>query len=299
MSLYISIFTNIGISLVGILSIYVITGLTGLFSLGQAAFMAIGAYVSGILAINLGLPFVVCAILGTIGAGIFGLLIGIPTIRLRRDYIALVTFGFGEAIIAVLNNLASITGGATGLIGIPKKTNFIIVLISVIGITYLVWNFKKSRFGRQCLALKSDELAARSMGINVDKIKLTAFFMASMITGYAGVLYGFYTTYVDPAIFTWNKSAEWLIVLFFGGINSLTGALVSGIGLGALPELLRSVAEWRIIIYCVIVLIIINFRPQGIFGEWEFSLRKTWRFVKSKLSKKSSSPEKGFKEEAR
>lgn len=299
MSLYISIFTNIGISLVGILSIYVITGLTGLFSLGQAAFMAIGAYISGIVAINSGLPFIACAILGTLGAGFFGLLIGMPTIRLRRDYIALVTFGFGEAIIAVLNNLASITGGATGLIGIPKKTNFIIVLLSVIVITYFVWNFKKSRFGRQCLALKSDELAARSMGINVDRIKLTAFFIASMITGYAGVLYGFYTTYVDPAIFTWNKSAEWLIVLFFGGINSLTGALVSGIGLGALPEILRSVAEWRIIIYCVVVLIIINFRPQGIFGEWEFSLRKVWRFIKSKLSNKSSNPVKGFKEEAR
>lgn len=284
MGFYLSVLTSIGITLVGVLSIFVITGMTGLFSLGQASFMAIGAYVGGIIAIKTGLPFVACAILAVLVGGLFGLMVGLPTIRLRRDYIALVTFGFGEAIIALLNNLASITGGATGLVGIPKRTSFALVWCSVIILTFLVWNFKKSRFGRQCLALKSDELAARSMGIPVDRIKLMAFVFASMITSYAGVLYGFYTTYVDPGIFTWNKSAEWLIIVFFGGLNSLTGALFSGLLLGALPEFLRSVDQWRIVIYCVIVLIIINFRPQGLFGHYEFSITRLLRRITGKTS---------------
>lgn len=286
MGFYLSVLTSIGITLVGVLSIFVITGMTGLFSLGQASFMAIGAYISGLIAIKTGLPFVACAIIAVVGGGIFGLLVGLPTIRLRRDYIALVTFGFGEAIIALLNNMASVTGGATGLVGIPKKTSFAIVWISIAVLTFLIWNFKKSRFGRQCLALKSDELAARSMGIPVDRIKLMAFVIASMITAYAGVLYGFYTTYVDPAIFTWNKSAEWLIIVFFGGLNSLTGALISGLLLGALPEFLRSMDQWRIVIYCVIVLIIINFRPQGLFGHYEFSIKRLFAHLTGKGKQK-------------
>lgn len=286
MGFYFSVLTSIGITLVGVLSIFVITGMTGLFSLGQASFMAIGAYISGLVAIKAGLPFAACALIAVVAGGLFGLLVGLPTIRLRRDYIALVTFGFGEAIIALLNNLASITGGATGLVGIPKKTSFLVVWGSLAVLTFLVWNFKKSRFGRQCLALKSDELAARSMGIPVDRIKLLAFVMASMITAYAGVLYGFYTTYVDPAIFTWNKSAEWLIIVFFGGLNSLTGALVSGLLLGALPEFLRSVDQWRIVIYCVIVLVIINFRPQGLFGHYEFSIKRLFACLTGKGKQK-------------
>lgn len=280
MSFYSSVLTNILISLVGILSIFLITGMTGLFSLGQASFMAIGAYVAGFLAKSYGVPFFLAAAVAIVIGGIFGYLVGLPTIRLRRDYIALVTFGFGEAIIALLNNFSNLTGGAMGLMGIPKKVNLLIALISVVVITFLVWNFKKSRFGRECLALKTDELAAASMGINVNRTKMLAFLFASAVTSYAGVLYGFYTTYVDPTIFTWTRSAEWLIVVFFGGLNSLTGAIVSGLILGAMPELLRGFSEWRIIIYCAIVLITINFRPQGLFGNYELNIKTLPQQVK-------------------
>ncbi|MEM1485903.1 branched-chain amino acid ABC transporter permease [Oscillospiraceae bacterium PP1C4] len=286
MSFYISVLTSICINLVGVLSIYVITGMTGMFSLGQASFMAIGAYTAGVLTKNFGFPFFLSAIIAVLVGLLFGLFVGLPTIRLRKDYIALVTFGFGEAIIAVLNNMTALTGGAMGLSGIPKKTTLTIALGSVIVITFFVWNLKKSRFGRQCMAMKEDELAARSMGINVDRIKLTAFLIASAITAYAGVLYGFYTTYVDPTIFTWNRSAEWIIVVVFGGVSSLTGSLFSGVLLGLLPELLRSASEWRIVIYCVIVLIIINFRPQGLFGHYEFSLKRFPKDIKRLLTLK-------------
>lgn len=288
MAYYIQVLTNVGITLIGVLSVFVITGMTGLFSLGQASFMAIGAYTAGILAKEFGMGMVPCLISGVLVGGLFGFAIAVPTIKLRRDYIALITFGFGEAVIAVLNNLANITGGATGLISIPKRTTPLLVWGSVIVISFFVWNLKKSRFGRQCIALKSDELTARAMGIDVNRVKTTAFIISSMITAYGGVLYAFYTTYVDPSIFVWNRSAEWLIIVFFGGMGSLTGALLSGLGLGLLPELLRAANNWRIVIYCVVVLITINFRPKGLLGTYEFSIKRFISKVQSFFIKKEA-----------
>lgn len=281
MAYYISVLTNVGITIIGVLSVFVITGLTGLFSLGQASFMAIGAYTAGILAKTFGWDFAACAIVSILAGGLAGFLVALPTIKLRRDYIALITFGFGEAVIAVLNNLANITGGATGLISIPRRTTPLMVWSSVVILIILIWNLKKSRFGRQCIALKSDELTAKSMGIHVNRVKMIAFVLASMITAYAGVLYAFHTTYVDPSVFVWNRSAEWLIMLFFGGMGSLTGAVVSGFSLGLLPELLRAANNLRIIIYCIVVLVVINFRPQGMFGTHELSLKRLFSNAKS------------------
>jgi len=209
-----------------------------------------------------------------------GLMVGIPTVRLRRDYISLVTFGFGEAIIATLNNSTNITGGATGLSGVPQFTNFWAVLITVIICLAIVISYKHSKYGRQCLALRSDELAAKAMGIHVERLKLITFLIASVMTSFAGVLYVFYTSYVEPGAFGWVVSAEWTIIVFVGGINSLTGAVAASILLTGLPEMLRFASEWRIVIYCVIVLLIINFRPTGIFGENELSLRRIKQFMK-------------------
>jgi len=223
MSYYISVLTFTSITIIAILSIYVITGLTGLFSLGQASFMAVGAYFGGVLATRLGFPFVPAMVAAVLGGIVFSLIVGLPAIRLRRDYIALVTFGFGEAIVAILNNTASITGGAMGLVGIPLYTTPLVAIGSAIVMIVLVRNFRQSRFGRQCLALKADELAAASMGIAVHRMKLLAFVFAGAITAFAGSLYGFYTSYVDPSLFAWTLSAEWIIIVFFGGINSLTG----------------------------------------------------------------------------
>jgi branched-chain amino acid transport system permease protein len=266
----ISLLTTTSITIVGVTGVFLITGLTGMFSLGQASFMAIGAYASGVLAVNWGLPFPIAAGVGIALSATAAFLVGLPTIRLRRDYIALVTFGFGEAIIAILNNTVQITGGAMGLMGIPMVTTFPIAFISAVVVVILAWNFKRSRFGRQCLALKTDELAARSMGIDVDRLKMTAFVLSAAVTGYAGVLYAFYTSYVEPNNFNWSKSAEWIIMVFFGGIGSLSGAIISALILGSLPEVLRFASEWRIVADCLIVLGVINFRPSGILGEMEF-----------------------------
>ncbi len=269
-----TILTLTGITMIGVMGCYLVTGLTGLFSFGQAAFMALGGYVSAVLALRWNVPFPLAAAAGVLVAVICGLLVGLPTVRLRRDYISLVTFGFGEAIVAVLNNSARVTGGAEGLCGVPKRVDLGLVSVSVLVCVFMAACYKGSKYGRQCLALRNDELAARSMGINVNRLKLVTFLFASALTGYAGVLYAFYSQYLEPGIYNWSTSAEWLIIVFVGGINSLTGAMVSALLLTGLPEVLRFASEWRIIIYCVIVLLIINFRPKGMFGEWELPIGK-------------------------
>lgn len=272
MGISVSVWVFTCISIIGVSGVFLITGLAGMFSLGQASFMAVGAYTSGVLVVRFGVPFPMAAIAGTLAGVLAGLLVGLPTVRLRRDYVALVTFGFGEAIIAILNNLSQITGGAMGLVGIPPITTLPLVLISAGLCLFFVWNFKFSKYGRQCIAIRTDELAARSMGIHADWLKLLVFLLSAGISAYAGVLYGFYTTYVDPGLFNWTRSAEWIIMVFFGGLGSLTGAVLSAVLLGTLPEILRFASEWRILLYCVIVLAIINFRPKGLLGERELRI---------------------------
>lgn len=258
--------------MIGVLGSYLVTGLTGLFSFGQAAFFSVGAYTAAVLVKNLEIPFLLAVPVAIVAGLLAGLIVGYPTVRLRRDYISLVTFGFGEAIIALLNNSTNLTGGAMGLSGIPQYTNVAVVWGSVAICLLFVAGYKYSKYGRQCLALRTDELAAKAMGINVNRIKLVTFLFAAAMTSYAGVLYAFYTTYVEPGAFGWIVSAEWIIIVFVGGINSLTGSVFATILLTGLPEMLRFASEWRIAVYCVIVLLIINYRPVGIFGEFEITL---------------------------
>ncbi|HHY42130.1 MAG TPA: branched-chain amino acid ABC transporter permease [Thermoanaerobacterales bacterium] len=288
MQFYISILTFTLISVIAVTGIYVLTGLTGMFSLGQAAFMAIGAYVSGFLVVKAGVPFVLAAIIAVVISVIVGYIVGLPTVRLRRDYISLVTLGFGEAITALLNQTQSITGGALGFSGIPKITTLPLALISAIVCIVLVSYLKNSKYGRQCIAARSDELAAKAMGINVPRIKMTAFLIAVAVTSYAGVLYAFFTTYVDPGIFGWKKSAEWVIMVFFGGVNSLTGSIFGTIILTALPEVLRFAADYRTVFYAVLVLLIINFKPTGLFGEYELSVGNLLRRLSGKKEERSN-----------
>ncbi|MBS3943103.1 MAG: branched-chain amino acid ABC transporter permease, partial [Dethiobacter sp.] len=200
-------------------------------------------------------------------------IIGYPTLKLRKDYFSLITFGFGEAVAALLNFFDNLTGGSAGMAGIPRRTDLALVLISTIVIIWLVRNFKYSSYGRMCIALKNDDLAAKSFGINVFKLKMKVFVVSAIIATYAGVLYAFFTRYIEPAMFGWTHSAEWVIIVFFGGMNSLTGAVVSSILLTALPEALRFAAEYRIAIYCILIIFILNFRTKGVFGEYEINLK--------------------------
>lgn len=284
-----NVLTQVCITLIAVAGVYVLTGLTGMFSLGQAAFMAIGAYASGILVIRAHVPFILAAVIAVVMATAIGYLIGYPVVRLRRDYISLVTLGFGEAIAALLNRMTTLTGGASGLTGIPRKVTLTIALVSAIIAIALAAFFKTSKYGRQCIALKGDELAAKAMGIHVTRIKMVAFLLSVALTSYSGVLYAFYMSYVDPTGFGWKKSADWVIMVFFGGVNSLTGSTLGAFILSALPQVLRSLQNYRYVIYAVLVLIILNFKPSGLLGEWELTprhIRETVARVRNKLGAK-------------
>jgi branched-chain amino acid transport system permease protein len=271
MALYIAIFIQVLITITAVVGVYVLTGMTGMFSIGQAAFMAIGAYTSGILVVRAGFPFPLACLAAVFIATLVGFLVGLPTVRLRQDYISLVTLGFGEAITSFLNQSAQLTGGAAGFSGIPPITTFPLALVSTaVVICVVVW-FKTSKYGRQCIAVRNDELAAKAVGINVPRTKMIAFLLSVAVSAWAGCLYAFYTTYVDPSVFGWRKSADWVIMVFFGGINSLTGAVLSAFILTGLPELLRFLARYRSIFYALLVLAVINFKPTGLLGHWELT----------------------------
>ena len=274
---------NVFILMIGMLGVYVLTGLTGMFSMGQAAFMAVGGYTAAMLSKYLNMPLLVTMPAAVLMGALFGVLIGIPAVRLRRDYVAVVSLGFGEALVAFLNNSASITGGALGLTAIPQYTNKTMIVAILVLIIAFIWNLKKSRFGRECIAIKSDELAAASMGINVARIKLLIFTLAGAISALGGSLYVHTTRYLDSAAFGWEESSMWIVVVFFGGVNSLTGSIFAGIILGLIPEILRFSNELRIVIYCIVVLFIVNFRPQGLFGETELDA-KTIKRIARKLA---------------
>lgn len=271
---------NVFIMLIGMLGVYVLTGLTGMFSMGQAAFMAVGGYTAAMLAKFFGWPMALTLPVA-VAMGLFmGFIIGLPAVKLRRDYVAIVSLGFGEALVALLNNSASITGGALGLTSIPKYTTKTMIIVILVLVIVGIWNLKKSRFGRECIAIKSDELAAKSMGIHVARTKLLIFSLAGGISALGGCLYVHTTSYLDSAAFGWDQSSMWIIMVFFGGINSLTGAVFAGVILGLIPEIFRFSSEMRIVIYCIIVLFIVNFRPQGLFGETELDLKTIKRIFK-------------------
>lgn len=285
MSYYSIVITAALINLIAILSMYVLMGLTGIFSMGQAAFMCVGAYTGGMLAIKSGLPFAVIIIISVMVGMLSALLVGFPVVKLRRDYIALITMGFGEAIVALLNNMSNITGGANGINGIPRKMSLGLAVSVVAVVIFLITNFKNSKFGRHCIAIKNDELSAAAMGIDVPRIKLMAFIFAGGLTSLAGCLMAFTTTYIEPGAYGFAKSIDWISYVFVGGINSLTGTFLFGAVFTLLPEVLRFVAEYRIVAQCIVVLLVINFRPQGVFGEVEitdlFSARTWARLGKS------------------
>ena len=280
MGFYTTVMTSITVNLVAILSMYLLMGLTGIFSMGQASFMCVGAYTTGMIATRVNMPMPIVLILSILAGMFTAFLVGLPVIRLRRDYIALITLGLGEAIVALLNNMSNITGGALGIGRIPRKMNLLLGLFILAIVIYLLINFKNSKFGRHCIAIKNDEISAAAMGINVARVKLIAFVFAGGLTSLSGGMLAFTTTYVEPLAFGVLKSIDWISIVFVGGVSSLTGSLIAGIIFGILPEALRFADALRIILQCVIVLLVVNFIPKGLFGEFEI-----WEFPKLIIKK--------------
>ncbi|GAA0684395.1 branched-chain amino acid ABC transporter permease [Clostridium cadaveris] len=263
----------LAINIILAVSLNLITGITGQFSLGHAAFMAVGAYTSAILTSNFGMPFIVGIIGAAFMAAVAGVLIGIPTLRLKGDYLAIATLGFGEIIKTLLLNNEYV-GGASGFNYIPLYTNWTWLFLMVVLTIVVISNFIKSKSGRACIAIREDEIAAEAMGINTTFYKVLAFAIGALFAGIAGALYGGYLSFITPESFGFMKSIDILVIVVFGGMGSITGSIVGAIAISFISIVLQGIPELRMVIYSVILFIIMVYRPQGIMGNYEFKLFK-------------------------
>ena len=200
----------------------------------------------------------------------FGILIGIPTLKLKGDYLAIATLGFGEIVRIVFLNL-EITGGAVGLRGIPKDTTLLWVIISVLVTLFVLYRIIRSRVGRALIAIREDETAAESMGINTTYYKILAFGVGAFFAGLGGGLFSHYFRYIQPNSFGFLKSIEYLCMVVLGGLGNMWGSIIGAAALTAIPEFLRASADYRQLFYGAILVIMMRLRPQGIMGEEIFS----------------------------
>jgi branched-chain amino acid transport system permease protein len=214
-----------------------------------------------------------------------------PTVRskLKGDHFAIAMLGFASAVKVIISNTKNeYVNGALGVKNIPKLTNWWVVLIIGGILIYLLWNFVNSAYGRNCRAVREQEVAAEIMGVNTSKTKLTAVLINAFCTAIGGGLFGFYTTIIAPTMFTQNQSSNHLIAVVFGGINSITGPVLSSFALAILPEVLRAISNWRLVIYGVLIVIIMLVKPEGLLGYKELNFR--WvKPLYARLTKKKSS----------
>ena len=261
------------------ISLNLVVGIAGDLSLGHAGFMSVGAYTGIVTAVALEstvpsdpMRLIISIVVGAIAAAILGFLIGIPVLRLSGDYLAIVTLACGEIIKTIINNL-SVTGGAKGLdtseIYADTRTLLPFAIVLIFLVVLVMMNLKNSRHGRAIMAIRDNRIAAESNGVNVTYYKLMVFVLAAFFAGMAGVLYGHTLANIKPAMFDYNMSIEILVIVVLGGMGSIRGSIIATIILRALPEVLRQVADYRMLAYSVllIVIMLLNSSPQ--FAEWK------------------------------
>lgn len=283
-----SIVMYAGINVTLAVSLNLVNGLTGQFSMGHAGFMAVGAYVSAYLTTNYfgqmqisGLPlmvsenlfFAISLLAGGLVAAVLGYVVGLPSLRLKGDYLAIVTLGFGEIIRVLILNIEAI-GGARGMPGIPKWSTFGWIYGVAFICVLTVKRLMASPHGRSFLAVREDEIAAEAMGVNTTKYKVTSFVVGSFFAGVAGGLFGHFLSYLNPSIFDFNKSFEIIIMVVLGGMGSTTGAVIAALFLTGLREVLRPLQEitkvdFRMVIYSIMLIVLMLTRPNGFFGTKE------------------------------
>ena len=293
---YQGIIITIGIYVLLAASLNLTTGVLGELVLGHAGFMSIGAYTAALFTLHMDLPgmveFPLALLVGGGLAAVFGVFIGMPALRLRGDYLAIVTLGFGEIIRVVIQNL-TITGGGRGLYGIDEYTTFPWVFwIAALSVA-VMYSMIGTRQGRAILSLRENEIAAEAMGVPSTRYKVLAFTLSSFFAGVAGGLYAHYITVLDPATFDFNMSIEILVMVVLGGMGSFTGSVLAAVVLTLLPELLRDLADYRMLIYSVVLMMIL--RPQGLLGKREFSLSRFWEKAAALVKKPAAAGGKGEK----
>ena len=260
------------INIVLAVSLNLITGFTGQFSIGHAGFMAVGAYMSAVFTVKLGLPFAAGILAGAAGAAILGFAIGLPTLRLKGDYLAIATLGLGEIIRITILNIPYV-GGASGLMGIPRYTTFTWAFFAMVLTIFFIKNFINSSHGRACISIRENEIAAEAMGVDTTKYKVVAFTIGAAFAGVAGGLFSHYFYIAHPASFTFMKSFDILTMVVLGGMGSITGSITAAILLTFISAALASYPEWRMVIYSLMLIVLMIYRPQGLFGNKEISLK--------------------------
>ncbi len=295
---------TVGVNVILAVSLNIINGMTGQFSIGHAGFMAVGAYIAGVVSkvvsqygitflpetVSDQLLYVVSLLAGGPAAAVFGFLVGLPSLRLKGDYLAIVTLGFGEIIRVIVQN-TDMFGRALGLSGVPQRTSFFSCWFIVVLTLVVAYRIRLSTHGRALLAIREDEIAAEAMGVPTTAYKVRAFVVASFFAGLAGGVFAHYQSIVAPSSFSFVKSMEVVVMVVAGGLGSTTGAVVAAVFLTLLPEALRSlfieltgdgamaqkVEQMRMPIYGMLLVVIMLVRPQGLFGTrelWETALWK-------------------------
>lgn len=267
------------INIILAVSLHLVIGITGQFSIGHAGFLAVGAYVSAIITMKFELPFVLAIIIGGIVAALAGLLVGIPTLRLRGDYLAIATLGFGEIIRIVFLNIEYV-GGAAGMM-VSNMTTWTSAFVCLVITILVISNFTNSRHGRACIAIRENEIAADAMGINTTFYKVVAFAIGSFFAGIAGGLFSHNFYIIQPTNFGFLKSFDILIFVVLGGLGSLSGSVIAAILLTIISTYLQQYPETRMIIYSVVLVVVMLYRPQGLMGTREI----TDFFGKKKIAK--------------
>ncbi len=264
---------TICINIILAVSLNLITGFTGQFSLGHAGFMSIGAYICALILLRFPtLPgFLAGLLAGAVLAALVGILVGLPTLRLKGDYLAIATLGMSEIIRVILTNL-EITNGAAGLSGIPQFVNWFWLYLFSAGTVLLLVNFLNSSHGRACISIREDEIAAESVGIPVTRYKVIAFTVGAFCAGIAGGLYASYFYFLKPGTFGFLKSIDVLVIVVLGGMGSMSGSILAAVLLALISTFLQSFPELRMILYSLLLIVIMIFRPQGLMGSKEISL---------------------------
>jgi branched-chain amino acid transport system permease protein len=283
------IFTTACYTIIMVASLNLLTGFMGEFSIGHAGFMSVGAYSAAIFTnamIGKNIPafplFILALLVGGIFAAAAGVLVGIPALRLRGDYLAIVTIAFAEIIRVAFCNF-DITGGGRTMSGITQLSNFYWCFGVMVVCVTLMYMYVRSRFGRTVIAIREDYIAASASGINVTYYKVLTFTISAFFAGVGGAMYAHYMTAMIPTNFNYMYSSEFLTEVIIGGTGSLTGSIIGAAFLSSLPEMMRQFATYRMLAYSVVLVLVMIFRPGGIFGTYEFSLTRAL----SKLSGKA------------
>lgn len=281
-----------GIYIIVSLSLNLITGFTGQLALGHAGFMCVGAYGTAVSIMKFGIPLLPAIIIGGMITAVFGIIIGFPTLRLRGDYLAIATLGFGIIIQVLVVNLDSLTGGAAGLKGVPSFANTDdFILNAVINFTWvfaftiltivIIKNFIDSSHGRAVISIREDEIAANSMGINTAYYKMLSFTLSAFLAGVGGGLYAIYFGYLNPAMFGWLNSVNFVVIIVLGGLGSITGTIFASVIFTYTQEWLRSLGDFRLVVFGLALIIVMIFWPNGLMGTNEISIIKFIKRVRN------------------